>query len=100
MLSPIIARRHRADRRYGRSRWTAGSGRDRSPTERIQDHRSRGTKAAGSVRNTVRPEHMLERLAKLKLPRDRVGVALVLWRAAMIIATAVTWVFSYLAAFA
>ncbi len=39
---------------------------------------------------------MLELLAKLKLPRDRVGVALVLWRAAMIIATAISAVFSYL----
>ena len=43
---------------------------------------------------------MLELLRKLKLPRDPIGVALVLWRAAMIIATAVTWVFSYLAAMA
>ncbi len=43
---------------------------------------------------------MLELLARLKLPRDPIGVALVLWRAALIIATAVTWVFSYLAAFA
>ena len=43
---------------------------------------------------------MLELLRKLKLPRDRIGIALVLWRAAMIIATAVTWVFSYLAGMA
>jgi len=39
---------------------------------------------------------MLELLAKLKLPRDRVGVALVLSRAALIIAPAISAVFSYL----
>jgi hypothetical protein len=39
---------------------------------------------------------MLELLAKLKLPQDRVGVALVLWRTAMIIAAAISAVFSYL----
>ncbi len=43
---------------------------------------------------------MLERLAKLKLPRDPIGLALVLWRTAMIIATALTCVFSYLAGMA
>jgi hypothetical protein len=43
---------------------------------------------------------MLERLAKLKLPQDRVGVALVLWRTAMIIAAAISAVFSYLSGMA
>jgi len=43
---------------------------------------------------------MLERLKKLKLPRDPFGVALVLWRAGLIVATALTWIFCYLAAIA
>ncbi len=39
---------------------------------------------------------MLELLAKLKLPRDSIGVVLVAWKAAMIIAAAISAVFSYL----
>ena|SRR6266567_4482670 len=39
-------------------------------------------------------------LAKLQVPEDRVGLALIAWRAGIIIAAAVTCIFSYLAAMA
>ncbi len=43
---------------------------------------------------------MMTLLAKLNIPRDPLGVALLAWRAAFIIATIITSIFSYLAAMA
>jgi len=46
----------------------------------------------------VGDERMIQSLAKLNIPRDPLGVALVAWKAALIIATIITSIFSYLAA--